>query len=77
MAYKEDLDLPPPQDLLNLFAVADLSSYSSSDSNKYKRAWLKSKVIRSSIVSAGEFIDACGRLFSISPNHKKIASIVR
>ena len=53
MAYNEDLDLPPPQDISNLFSAADLSSCSSSDSKKYKRAWLKAKVIRSSILSAG------------------------
>ena len=54
MAYNEDLDLPPPQDISNVFAAADLSSHSSYDSNKYKCAWLKAKVIRSSILSAGE-----------------------
>ena len=32
MAYNEDLDLPPPQDISNVFAAADLSSCSSSDS---------------------------------------------
>ena len=47
MAYNEDLDLPLPQDISNVFAAADFSSCSSSDSNKYKRAWLKAKVIRS------------------------------
>ena len=49
MSYNEDLDLPTPQDILNVFASADLSSHSSSDSNKYKCAWLKGEVIRSSI----------------------------
>ena len=49
MAYNDDLDPPPPQDIPNVFAVADLSSRLSSDSNKYKRAWIKSKVIRSYI----------------------------
>ena len=53
MAYNEDLDLPLPQDISNLFATADLLSSSSYDSNKYKLAWLKAKVIRSSILSAG------------------------
>ena len=46
MAYNEDIDLTPPQDILNVFAAVDLSSCSSYDSNKYKRAWLKAKVIR-------------------------------
>ena len=53
MDYYKDLDLPPPQDILNVFAAADLLSRSSSDSNKYKRAWIKAKLIRSSILSAG------------------------
>ena len=53
MAYNEDLDLPLPQDISNLFAAADLLSSSLYDSNKYKLAWLKAKVIRSSILSAG------------------------
>ena len=53
VAYNEDLDPPPPQDISIFFAVADLSSQSSSDSAKYKCAWHKAKVIRSSIVSAG------------------------
>ena len=54
MAYNEDLDPSPPQDISNLFSSEDLSSRSSSDSNKYKRTWLKAKVIQSSILSAGE-----------------------
>ena len=54
MAYNEDLDLPPPQDISNVFAAADLSSHSLYDSDKYKRAWLKAKVIQYSILSAGE-----------------------
>ena len=47
MVYNEYLDPPPPQDILNVFAAADLLSHSSYDSNKYKRAWLKAKLIRS------------------------------
>ena len=43
MADNEDLDPTPPQDIYNVFAEADLSSHSSSDSAKYKRAWLKEK----------------------------------
>ena len=58
MAYNEDLDPPPPQDKSNLFAAVDLSSRSSSDSAKYKCAWLKAKLIRSSILYAEEFPDA-------------------
>ena len=53
MAYNEDLDPPPPHDILNVFSLADLSSQSSSDSDKYKCAWYKAKVIRSYILSAG------------------------
>ena len=45
MADNEGLDPPPPQDISNVFAAADLSSHSSYDSVKYKCAWLKSKVI--------------------------------
>ena len=46
MAYNEYLDLPPPQDPSNLFEAAELSYHSSSDSAKYKRAWVREKVIR-------------------------------
>ena len=53
MDYNEDLDLPFPQDISNVFAEADLLSHSSYDSNKYKRAWIKDKVVRSSILYAG------------------------
>ena len=70
MAYNEYLELPPPQDISNLFSAVDLSSYSSYDSNKYKRAWIKAIVIRSSILSAEEFPDVCSRALSIAPNHK-------
>ena len=44
---------PPPHDIWNVFAAADFSSCSSSDSAKYKCAWLKAKVIRSYILSSG------------------------
>ena len=70
MADNEDIDPPPPQDILNVFTAADLSYCSSSDSDKYIRAWLKAKVIRSSILSTGEFPDACSRALSIALNHK-------
>ena len=48
MDYNEGLDPPPPKDISNVFAAAELSSRSSSDSDKYKGAWLKEKVTRSS-----------------------------
>ena len=70
MDYNEDLDPPPPQDILNVFAAADLSSHSSSDSNKYKRAWNKAKVIRYSILFAGECPDTCVRELYIVLNHE-------
>ena len=57
MVYNGDLDLPPPQDISNVFAAADLSSRSSYDSDKYKRAWLKAKVTRFSILTTGECPD--------------------
>ena len=53
MTYNEDLDPPPPQDIWNVSAAAELLSHSSSDSVKYKHAWLTAKVIFSSILSAG------------------------
>ena len=54
MAGNEDIDTPQTQDISNLFAVADLSSQSSYDTVKYKRAWHRAKGIRSSILSSGE-----------------------
>ena len=66
----EELYPPPPKDISNGFAAADLSYCSSSDSAKYKRAWIKAKVIRSSILSSGEYPDACSRALSIATNHK-------
>ena len=76
MDYNEYLDLPPPQDISNVFAAADFFSCSSSDSNIYKCAWLKAKLIRDSILSAGECTDACSRVLSIAPYHKEIASMM-
>ena len=76
MAYNEDLYLPPPQDISNVFTAADFFSHPSSDSNKYKRAQLKAKLIRSSILSAGECLDACSRELYIETNHEEIASIM-
>ena len=76
MYFNEYLDPPPPQDISNVFSAADLSSHSSSDSAKYKCAWLKANVIRSSILSSGECPDACSRALFIALNHKEIASIM-
>ena len=53
MAYNQDLDPPPPYDISNAFAAAELSSQSSYDTVKYKRAWHRAKGIRSSILSSG------------------------
>ena len=41
MTDNEEIDPSPPQDIMNVFAAADLLSSSSSDLDKYKRAWLK------------------------------------
>ena len=68
MAYNEDLDPIPPQDISNVFAAVDFSSQSSYDSFKYKRAWLKGKLTRYSILSSGECPDACSRALSIALN---------
>ena len=61
MAYNGELDPPTQQDISNVFAASDLLSRSSSASAKYKHAWLKAKLIRSSILSDWEFPDACSR----------------
>ena len=53
MADNEELDPPPPYDIYNVFAAEYFLSRSSHDSAKYKRAWIKAKVIRSSISSYG------------------------
>ena len=70
MASNEDIDTPTSQDILNVFAAADLSSQLSYDSVQYKRAWHRAKVISSSILSAGESPDAQSRALSISLNHR-------
>ena len=57
-----------------MFAASHLLSHSSSDSAKYKRTWLKSKMISSSILSGGGYPYACSRVLSIALNHKEIAS---
>ena len=76
VAYNEELYPPTPQDMSNVFSVADLSSQSSSDSAKYKRAWHKEKVICSSILSAGESPDANSRALYIATTHKESLSIM-
>ena len=76
MSDNEEIYPPPPQDILNVFATAELSSCSSSDSDKYKRAWIKTKVIRCSILYARKFPETCSRELSIALNYKGIASIM-
>ena len=76
MAGNEDIDTPPPQDISNVFAAADLSSQSSYDSVKYKRAWHRAKGICSSILYSGENSDAHNIALSIALNHREIASIM-
>ena len=70
MSDNEYLGPPPPQDISNVFAATELLSHSSSDSAKYKRVRIKAKVIRSYILSAGEFPDVCSRVLSIVTNNK-------
>ena len=53
IADDEELDPPPPQDILIFFAAYNLYSRSSSDLDKYKRVCIKEKVINYSILSAG------------------------
>ena len=76
MYYNEDLDPPPPQDILHVFSSSDLLSQSSSDSDKYKRAWYKARLIRSYVLSAEESPDACSRALFIELHHKEISSIM-
>ena len=45
MAGNEEKNTPPPQNISNVFAAADLSSQSSYDTVKYKRAWHGAKGI--------------------------------
>ena len=77
MYYNEDLDPPPPQDILHVFSSSDLLSQSSSDSDKYKRAWYKARVIPYTILSSGYSPEACSRSLSIALNHKKIHPLWR
>ena len=76
MDYNEDIDPPPPHDISDVFATADLSSQSSFASVRYKLAWHRAKGICSSILYSGESPDTCSRAFSIALNHKEIASIL-
>ena len=76
MGYNEDIYNLPPQDISNVFAAADLSSQSSYDTVKYKRACHRAKGIRSSILSSGESPGARSRALSIALNHREIASIM-
>ena len=69
-ADNKELYPPQPQDIYNLFAAADLPSNSSSYSAKYKRVFIKTKVIRSSILSFGECPEVCSRELSIAMKHK-------
>ena len=61
MDYIEDLYPTLPYNISNVFAEADLLSHLSSDSAKYKHVWIKAKVIRYFILSAGEYPDPCSR----------------
>ena len=76
MAYNEDIDPPPPQDISNVFSSSELLAQSSSDSAKYKPAWYNARLIRSYILSAEENPDTCSRALSIALNHKEISSIM-
>ena len=53
VADNEEVYPPPPQDISNVFSAEDLSSCSSSDSDKYKHVWLKEKVICACILYSG------------------------
>ena len=70
MGYNKDIDPLPPQYISNVFSAADLSSHSSYDTVKYKRAWHRVKGIRSSILYSGESPDARSRALSIALNHR-------
>ena len=76
MAGNEDIDTPSPQDISNVFAAADLSSQSSYDAVKYKRAWHMAKVIRSSILFSAESPDVQSISLSIELNHRETSSIM-
>ena len=76
MAGNEDIDTRPPKDISNVFEAANLSSQSSYDTVKYKRAWYRAKGIRSSILSYEESPEAQSRALSIALNYREIASIM-
>ena len=65
MAYNEDLDTPPQQNILNMFSAADLLFQSSYDSVTYKLAWHRAKGICSYILCSGKNPDTCSRALSI------------
>ena len=69
MVDNGEIDPPPPHDTSNVFAAADLLSCLLSDSAKYIHAWLKAKVICSSILSDGVCPDVLSRALSIALNH--------
>ena len=74
MGNNEKLDPPPPQDISDVFSSVDLSSRSSYDSARYKCAWIRAKVIRSSILYAGECPDTCITALFVALNYKEILS---
>ena len=53
MDYNEELYPPSPQDISNVFVAENLLSCSSSDSDKYKCAWINAELIHSSVLSGG------------------------
>ena len=62
MTYNENLDPPPPHNIKNVFAAADLLSCSSSDSAKYKHAWLL-EITVIGIIDFGGVTSSFGVLF--------------
>ena len=65
MYDNEGLYPPSPHGILNVFAAADLWSCSSSVSAKYELVCFKTKVIRSSILSAGECPEECSEHYQL------------
>ena len=70
IADNEELDPPQPKDISNVFAAEEFSYCSSSDPAKYKHAWIKAKVISTSILYDVKCSDACSRALFIALNHK-------
>ena len=77
VAGNEVIDTPPPQNISNVLAAAELSSQSSYDPVKYERAWHRAKGIRSYILSYGEIPDTQSRALSIALNHREIDPLWR